>query len=202
MIPMTGRGSCFKPLFGAALMLLGGTALAGPPSGPDYSQLARTLSEDFPQSRARRTTPSATDFVPDPSIYSQFRSPTDNRVRQTGRVLRIERDHILVQLKPDAKPAEIRTLLEENRLRIAGGVPAIGCRGEDGPEEIAAAGGGIELVPARAPRALAETIHALLVDSDRLTRMGRQARETVQREFTWERCGHQTVAAYGDVLDG
>ena len=32
---------------------------------------------------------------------------------------------------------------------MAGGVPAIGCRGEDGPEEIAAAGGGIELVPAR-----------------------------------------------------
>ena len=30
---------------------------------------------------------------------------------------------------------------------MAGGVPAIGCRGEDGPEEIAAAGGGIALVP-------------------------------------------------------
>jgi teichuronic acid biosynthesis glycosyltransferase TuaC len=85
---------------------------------------------------------------------------------------------------------------------MAAGVPAIGCRGEDGPEEIAAAGGGIELVPARAPRALAETIHALLVDPDRLMVMGRKARETVQREFTWERCGRQTVAAYEDVLDG
>ncbi len=34
---------------------------------------------------------------------------------------------------------------------MAAGVPAIGCRGEDGPEEIAAAGGGIELVPAARP---------------------------------------------------
>ncbi len=47
---------------------------------------------------------------------------------------------------------------------MAGGVPAIGCRGEDGPEEIAAAGGGIVLVPARDVRALADRIDALLAD--------------------------------------
>ena len=34
---------------------------------------------------------------------------------------------------------------------MAGGIPAIGCRGEAGPEEIAAAGGGIRLVAARRP---------------------------------------------------
>jgi len=34
---------------------------------------------------------------------------------------------------------------------MAAGIPAIGCRGEDGPEEIAAAGGGIELGPRAAP---------------------------------------------------
>jgi glycosyltransferase involved in cell wall biosynthesis len=83
---------------------------------------------------------------------------------------------------------------------MAGGVPAIGCSGEDGPEEIAAAGGGIELVPPRDPRALAETIDALLSDRERLTALGRAARDTVERAFTWERCGTETVAAYREVL--
>ena len=86
---------------------------------------------------------------------------------------------------------------------MAAGVPAIGCAGEDGPEEIAAAGGGIELVaPARSggaggrDRAAAERprrgAHALAA----------AARATVQRSFTWERCGRETVAAYEEVLGG
>ena len=85
---------------------------------------------------------------------------------------------------------------------MAGGVPAIGCRGEDGPEEIAAAGGGIELVPARDVRALADRIDALLSDRPALVALGDVARDTVEREFTWERCGAQTVAAYEHVLGG
>ncbi|MGZ4180365.1 MAG: glycosyltransferase [Solirubrobacteraceae bacterium] len=85
---------------------------------------------------------------------------------------------------------------------MAGGVPAIGCRGEDGPEEIAAAGGGIELVPARDVRALAERIDALFSDPPTLVALGDAARETVEREFTWEHCGAQTVAAYEHVLGG
>jgi teichuronic acid biosynthesis glycosyltransferase TuaC len=84
---------------------------------------------------------------------------------------------------------------------MAGGVPAIGCRGEDGPEEIAAAGGGIVLVPAKDPPALAAEIAALLHDPDRLGTLGRQARETVARAFTWERCGRETVEAYAEVLE-
>jgi teichuronic acid biosynthesis glycosyltransferase TuaC len=83
---------------------------------------------------------------------------------------------------------------------MAGGVPAIGCRGEDGPEEIAAAGGGIELVPAGDVRALADRIDALLGDRPALAALGDVARDTVQRAFTWERCGEQTVAAYEHVL--
>ncbi len=85
---------------------------------------------------------------------------------------------------------------------MAAGVPAVGCRGEDGPEEIAAAGGGIELVAPRHPTGLAETIGALLDDPPRLAALGRQARETVAREFTWQRCGRETVAAYEEVLGG
>jgi teichuronic acid biosynthesis glycosyltransferase TuaC len=83
---------------------------------------------------------------------------------------------------------------------MAQGVPAIGTAGEDGPEEIAAAGGGIELVPPRDPRALAERIDALLDDPDRLGQLRRAARENVVRSFTWERCGADTVRAYEDVL--
>jgi glycosyltransferase involved in cell wall biosynthesis len=83
---------------------------------------------------------------------------------------------------------------------MASGVPAIGCRGEDGPEEIAGAGGGIVLVPARDVRALADSISALLSDRPALVALGHVARETVQRDFTWDRCGAQTVAAYEHVL--
>jgi teichuronic acid biosynthesis glycosyltransferase TuaC len=85
---------------------------------------------------------------------------------------------------------------------MAGGVPAIGSRGEDGPEEIAAAGGGIELVAPGDPSALAERIDALLSDPAHLSALRDAARETVAREFTWERCGRETVAAYEEVLRG
>jgi teichuronic acid biosynthesis glycosyltransferase TuaC len=85
---------------------------------------------------------------------------------------------------------------------MAAGVPAIGCAGEDGPEEIAAAGGGIELVTPGDPPALAAVIDGLLRDPARRATLSAQARETVTREFTWERCGHETVAAYEEVLRG
>jgi glycosyltransferase involved in cell wall biosynthesis len=83
---------------------------------------------------------------------------------------------------------------------MGGGVPAIGCRGEDGPEEIAAAGGGIELVQPRHPRALAQTIDGLLSDANRRAALALAARATVERTFTWEQCGRETVAAYEQVV--
>jgi glycosyltransferase involved in cell wall biosynthesis len=83
---------------------------------------------------------------------------------------------------------------------MAAGVPAIGCRGEDGPEEIAAAGGGIVLVPPNDPQALALEIGSLLRDPARLEALARDARDNVARSFTWERCGRETVDAYRDVL--
>jgi teichuronic acid biosynthesis glycosyltransferase TuaC len=78
---------------------------------------------------------------------------------------------------------------------MAAGVPAIGCEHEDGPEEIAAAGPGLVQVPPRDPRALASAIERLLHDDAR-AQLGRDARATVERAFTWERCGQETVAAY------
>jgi teichuronic acid biosynthesis glycosyltransferase TuaC len=79
---------------------------------------------------------------------------------------------------------------------MAAGIPAIGTRGEPGPEEIAAAGGGIALVGAGDVDALAREIDARLDDRA----AGAAARATVEAAFTWERCGRATVLAYEDAL--
>ncbi len=83
---------------------------------------------------------------------------------------------------------------------MAGGVPAIAVSGEPGPEEIAAAGAGIELVPAADPAALADRIAALLADPARLQSLKAAARQTVAEHFSWELCGQRTLAAYRDAL--
>ena len=83
---------------------------------------------------------------------------------------------------------------------MAGGVPAIGCRGEPGPEEIAAAGDGLVLVPPGDIERLTQRIDELLSDPHRLREAGQRARATVAGHFTWERCGRQTVAAYRRAL--
>ena len=83
---------------------------------------------------------------------------------------------------------------------MAGGVPAIGCRGESGPEEISAAGGGIRLVAPAEPEALAAEIRGLLEEPEWRRELGRLARATVEAAFTWERCGVATVAAYEAAL--
>lgn len=82
---------------------------------------------------------------------------------------------------------------------MAAGVPAIGCRGEPGPEEIAAAGDGFVLVPPGDIERLTQRIDELLSDGQRLREAGRRARATVAANFTWERCGQQTLAAYLDA---
>jgi teichuronic acid biosynthesis glycosyltransferase TuaC len=83
---------------------------------------------------------------------------------------------------------------------MAGGVPAIGCRGEPGPEEIAAAGDGLVLVPPGDVERLTQRIDELLSDPHRLREAGQRARATVAAHFTWERCGEQTLAAYAQAL--
>ena len=83
---------------------------------------------------------------------------------------------------------------------MAGGVPAIGCRGEPGPEEIAAAGDGFLLVPPGDIERLTQRIDELLSDPHRLREAGQRARATVAAHFTWEQCGKQTLAAYEHAL--
>ncbi len=83
---------------------------------------------------------------------------------------------------------------------MAGGVPAIGCRGEPGPEEIAAAGDGFVLVPPGDIERLTQRIDELLSDPQRLREASRRARRTVAAQFTWKMCGEQTIAAYEHAL--
>jgi len=85
---------------------------------------------------------------------------------------------------------------------MAAGVPAIGVRGEPGPEEIAASGGGLRLVEPEDPAGLAAELDRLLRDAALRADLGVQARATVQAAFTWERCGRATIAAYERVLAG
>jgi teichuronic acid biosynthesis glycosyltransferase TuaC len=83
---------------------------------------------------------------------------------------------------------------------MAGAVPAIGCRGEPGPEEIAAQGQGLRLVPPGDPEALAAEVDALMAEPGRRAELGLAARATVAAAFTWEQCGRATVQAYEDAL--
>jgi len=83
---------------------------------------------------------------------------------------------------------------------MAAGIPAIGCRGEPGPEEIAAAGDGFLLVPPGDIERLTQRIDELLSDPQRLREAAQRARATVAESFTWERCGEETLAAYRYVL--
>lgn len=79
---------------------------------------------------------------------------------------------------------------------MAGGLPAIGTRGEGGPEDIAAAGDGMVLVPPDDHLALAREMERLLADPGRLAALGQAARQNVERNFTWRACGEATLAAY------
>ncbi len=83
---------------------------------------------------------------------------------------------------------------------MAAGVPVIGCLGEPGPQEIAAAGDGIILVPPGDVEALADAIALELEDPRDLVVRGSRARETVAAHFTWTRCGAQTLHAYRDAV--
>lgn len=84
---------------------------------------------------------------------------------------------------------------------MAAGLPAIGSRGEPGPEDIARLGHGMRLVPPGDPEALAREIDHLL-DHDWGARIGAAAQATVAAHFTWDACGAATVAAYEEALAG
>ncbi|GAC1433972.1 MAG: hypothetical protein NVSMB51_00020 [Solirubrobacteraceae bacterium] len=79
---------------------------------------------------------------------------------------------------------------------MAAGIPCIGCAGEPGPQEIVAAGPGLELVQAGDVEGLRAALARLLGDDARRRALGAQARATVEAHFTWPRCGERTVSLY------
>ena len=83
---------------------------------------------------------------------------------------------------------------------MAAGLPAIGARGEGGPEDIAAAGPGLVLVPPDDHAALAGAIERLLGDPDELAALGARGPRDGRARFSWARCGAATVAAYERAL--
>jgi teichuronic acid biosynthesis glycosyltransferase TuaC len=85
---------------------------------------------------------------------------------------------------------------------LACGIPAIGCRGEGGPEEIASLGEGMLLIPPGDVEALATTMAEVLSNPARGARLSEAARRTAAEHLSWERCGRATVAAYEDALSG
>jgi glycosyltransferase involved in cell wall biosynthesis len=125
-----------------------------------------------------------------------------DRVQLRGRLSHAEAVAIAQQASLFVLPSVAEAFGVSYVEAMAAGVPAVGSRGQDGPEEIAAAGGGIELVAAGDPSALAAALDRLLSDPPRLSALRSAARETVEREFTWERCGRETVDAYAEVLGG
>ncbi len=56
------------------------------------------------------------------------------------------------------------------------------------------------LVPPRDPKALAERLYQLLLDSELSTHMGQAARVRVEREFTWETVAQRTSGLYEAVI--
>jgi teichuronic acid biosynthesis glycosyltransferase TuaC len=83
---------------------------------------------------------------------------------------------------------------------MAAGVPAVGSRGEGGPEDIAAAGEGMMLVAPGDVDELSGLVRRLAEDRSELRRLGAAAQATAAAHFTWERCGQVTAAAYAQAL--
>jgi glycosyltransferase involved in cell wall biosynthesis len=99
-----------------------------------------------------------------------------------------------------ALPSEAEAFGVAYAEALACGVPPLGCAGEGGPEEIAALGEGMTLVPPRDPAALATALRDLLADPDGLRRLAAASRRTADARLSWERCGAATLAMYQAAL--
>jgi glycosyltransferase involved in cell wall biosynthesis len=83
---------------------------------------------------------------------------------------------------------------------MAAGGPAIGGRGQGGPQDIAGSGEGMLLVTPGDVGELAALLDRLCADRLELRRLANAARATAEANFTWARCGERTLAAYRAAL--
>jgi glycosyltransferase involved in cell wall biosynthesis len=119
-----------------------------------------------------------------------------DRIEFTGRIPPKEAQDELARAHAMALPSEDEAFGVAYVEALAHGVPAIGTRGESGPEEIAALTDAMLLVPARDPASLARGIENAVADANLPSR----ARAAAREHFTWDRCGEETVAAYEAAL--
>jgi glycosyltransferase involved in cell wall biosynthesis len=120
-----------------------------------------------------------------------------DRVTFAGQLPPSEAQHELARCLAMALPSVDEAFGVAYVEALAHGVPAIGCAGESGPEEIAALGEGLLLVPPQDPPALAAAIERAIADPT----LPAAARATAEAHFTWEQCGRATVAAYKAALE-
>jgi teichuronic acid biosynthesis glycosyltransferase TuaC len=115
-----------------------------------------------------------------------------DRIRFAGRLPPDEAQRELARCHAMALPSIDEAFGVAYVEALARGVPAIGCQGEDGPEEIAGLTQAMLLVPRRDPKAIVAAVRRALGDAS-LPAAGRAA---AREHFTWDRCGRDTVAAY------
>jgi teichuronic acid biosynthesis glycosyltransferase TuaC len=115
-----------------------------------------------------------------------------DRVRFAGRLPPGEAHDELARCDSMALPSVDEAFGVAYVEALARGVPAIGCEGESGPEEIAALTPAMLLVPPRDPRAIAEAVRRAHGD----TTLAAAGRSAAREHFTWERCGRETLDAY------
>jgi glycosyltransferase involved in cell wall biosynthesis len=126
----------------------------------------------------------------------RLRAEADGRVSFLGELPHDRAMAELARCHAMALPSEDEAFGVAYVEALARAVPAIGCAGEGGPEEIAALGDGMVLVPPRDPAALGDAIERVLADRE----LPARARATAAAHFTWEACGRATVAAYEAAL--
>jgi glycosyltransferase involved in cell wall biosynthesis len=83
---------------------------------------------------------------------------------------------------------------------MACGLPVIATAGGALPEVLGTSGEAGLLVPFRDPPALAAAIAELALDPERIARMGKAARQRVQRVFSWREAGRRTAEVLEEVV--
>lgn len=68
---------------------------------------------------------------------------------------------------------------------LAAGIPAVGCRGEAGPERLAALTDAMVHVPPADPERLAKTIQGLMADEALRRRLGNEGRAAIAEHLSW-----------------
>jgi glycosyltransferase involved in cell wall biosynthesis len=121
----------------------------------------------------------------------------EDRIRFAGRLPPPEGQEELARCHVMALPSVDEAFGVAYIEALANGLPAIGCAGESGPEEIASLTEGMFLVPPRDPAAIADAFRGAVDDPT----LPAKARDGAAAHFTWERCGRETVAAYEAALE-